>query len=334
MTEAIRLLAALLTRTAGTAVAVAAVTPLSGGASSATFAVDAIRNGTPWPLIFQRAEGQVGQPAAGARAMPKRLQAELQRTAGAHGVPVAAVVAVAEPDDGLGDGFVMERVGGESLAPRWLKGEGFAAARAAMTAQCGAALARIHATPLDAVAHLPLAGGSAAAQSAAMFAMYRGFGVDEPAFDLAFAWLRERLGDAPARVLCHGDFRSGNFIVDARGLAAVLDWELAHLGDHHADLGWLCVNAWRFGYWQNAVGGFGDRAELYAAYEAAGGAPVDPALAHVWEVYGTLRWGMSCLQLADDHLSGRVRSVERAAIGRRVTEVAADLLWLLEHGSI
>jgi aminoglycoside phosphotransferase (APT) family kinase protein len=324
----------LLARATGAPVSVARVVALSGGASSATFAVEAMRDGVAWPLIFQRGEGQIGPPAAGAKAMPKRVQAELQRIAGAHGVPVAEVVAIAAPEDGLGDGFVMARVEGESLAPKWLKDEGFAAARAAMTAQCGAALARIHAIPLAAVAHLPLVGGTARAQLAAMFALYLGFGVDEPAFDLAFAWLAERLGDAPARVVCHGDFRSGNFIVDGGGLAAVLDWELAHLGDHHADLGWLCVNAWRFGHWQHAVGGFGDRAALYAAYEAAGGAAVDQALAHVWEVYGTLRWGMSCLQLADDHLSGRVRSVERAAIGRRVSEVAADLLWLLEHGSI
>ncbi|QYE34500.1 phosphotransferase family protein [Polymorphobacter sp. PAMC 29334] len=318
-------LAALLKR-AGHDATVERVTPLSGGASSATFAVEALRNGTPWPLIFQRGEGQIG--------MAKSVQAELQRISGAHGVPVAPVIAIASPDDNLGDGFFMARVEGESLASRWLKGDVFAAARAAMTAQCGAALARIHAIPLDAVAHLPLARGTAAAQCAAMFALYRSFGVDEPAFDLAFAWLAERIGDAPARVVCHGDFRSGNFIVDERGLAAVLDWELAHLGDHHADLGWLCVNAWRFGQWQRPVGGFGERAELYAAYEAAGGAAVNPARAHVWEVYGTLRWGMSCLQLADDHLSGRVRSVERAAIGRRVTEVAADLLWVIEHGSI
>jgi aminoglycoside phosphotransferase (APT) family kinase protein len=45
----------------------------------------------------------------------------------------------------------------------------------------------------------------------------------------------------------HGDFRLGNVIVDEHGLAAVLDWELAHLGDPVEDLGWLCVAAWRFG---------------------------------------------------------------------------------------
>ncbi len=99
-------------------------------------------------------------------------------------------------------------------------------------------------------------------QNERLFDHYRGFGVDEPVFDLAFAWLRERLPGAPPTVVCHGDFRSGNFIVGDAGLRAVLDWELAHLGDRHADLGWLCVNAWRFGQWRQPVGGFGDRAEL------------------------------------------------------------------------
>ena len=106
-------LAALLSRTVGGAVTVPAVTPLSGGASSATFAIDAVRDGRAWPLIFQRGEGGPG--------MAKAVQADLQRIAGAHGVPVAPVVAIAGPGDGLGDGFVMARVGGESLAPKWLQ---------------------------------------------------------------------------------------------------------------------------------------------------------------------------------------------------------------------
>lgn len=331
----IEALTALLRR-AGHEATVTAVTPLTGGASSATFAVDALRGGVPWPLIFQRgAGGGEGCGAGGAAAgMPKHVQAALQQIAGAHGVPVAAVVAVAAPDDGLGDGFVMVRIAGESLAPKWLRGDGFAAARAALTGQCAAALAALHAVPLAAVAALPLPTGSAREQNVRLFAHYRSFGVDEPVFDLAFAWLHEHLPDVPPTVVCHGDFRSGNFIVDSTGLDAVLDWELAHLGNPHADLGWLCVNAWRFGQWQRPVGGFGDRGTLYAAYRAAGGAPVDPDLAHVFEVSGTLKWGISCLQLADDHLSGRVPSVERAAIGRRVSEVAADLLHLLKYGTI
>ena len=73
----------------------------------------------------------------------------------------------------------------------------------------------------------------------------------------------------------HGDFRHGNLIIGPDGVRAVLDWELAHLGDPMEDLGWICVNSWRFGEIDKPVGGFGTREELFAGYEAAG-RRVDP----------------------------------------------------------
>ncbi len=320
---------ALLARAGHADCRVDSVTALSGGAASATYAVAVDRGGRPWPLILQCAAA--GSVAPGS--LPKADQAALQRLAGQHGIPVAGVVAVLTPADGLGEGFVMEAVAGEALAPKWLRGAEFAAGRAAMTGQCATVLARLHAIPIANVAGLALPTGRTDEALARMIGHYRSFGVDSPVFDLAFAWLAERCGAGVPHSIVHGDFRSGNFIVDHNGLAAVLDWELAHLGEGAEDLGWLCVNAWRFGVWQKPVGGFGDRDALYDAYAAAGGS-VDRGRAHVWEVWGTLRWGMSCLQLGNDHVSGRVRSVERAAIGRRVSEVELDLLHLIRHGDI
>ncbi len=312
-------------------VPVAGIEALSGGASSATYAVDAVRgDGTAWPLILQcAAAGSV--PEGG---LPRRDQALLQQRMHGCGLPVAEVVHVLAPDDGLGEGYVMARLPGEALAPRWLKRPEYAPARAVLVEQVAGVLARLHALPLDVADGLALPSGSTAEGLARMFANYRRFGVDSPVFDLAFAWLRERVGDRPAHSIVHGDFRSGNFLVAPDGLVAVLDWELAHLGDGHEDLGWLCGNAWRFGLWDRPVGGFGMREALYAAYEAAGGGPVDRARAQLWEVWGTLKWGIACLQLGDDHVSGRVASVERAAIGRRVTEVELDLMHIFAKGSI
>jgi aminoglycoside phosphotransferase (APT) family kinase protein len=323
-------LAGVLSRAGAGTIVVGRITALTGGAASATYAVDAVRDGQPWPLILQCAAA--GSVSAGA--LPKADQAALQMLAHRHGMPVAAVVAVLERGDSLGEGFVMARVAGEALAPRWLRGEAFAGARAALTGQCARVLAQLHRIPMVEVAGLALPTGRTEAARARMFEHYRSFGVDSPVFDLAFAWLAERCGDAEPTSIVHGDFRSGNFIVDENGLAAVLDWELAHLGEGAEDLGWLCANAWRFGHWQKPVGGFGERAALYDAYAEAGGARVDRARAHMWEVWGTLRWGMSCLQLGNDHVSGRVRSVERAAIGRRVSEVELDLVHLIRFGDI
>jgi aminoglycoside phosphotransferase (APT) family kinase protein len=126
----------------------------------------------------------------------------------------------------------------------------------------------------------------------------------------------------------HGDFRLGNLLVDRSGLVAVLDWELAHLGDPLADLGWFTVRAWRFGG-AGEVAGLGSIDELVDAYENAGGASVDRDALRWWQVMGTLRWGVICMLQASTHLSGASRSVELAAIGRRVCENEYDVLRLL-----
>ncbi|MFC4007116.1 phosphotransferase [Nonomuraea purpurea] len=78
------------------------------------------------------------------------------------------------------------------------------------------------------------------------------------------------------RIRCrvHDDFRNGNLIVGSKGLRAVLDWEPAHACDPLEDLEWLCVKTWRFGS-PLPAGGFGGHPALVAAYESAGGPPVD-----------------------------------------------------------
>ena len=170
----------------------------------------------------------------------------------------------------------------------------------------------------------------AAATLAWYEAVFRRTGACRPVLELAFRHLRACLPPPVAPCLVHGDFRTGNIMVDPRaGLVAVLDWELAHMGDPAEDLGWLCVNSWRFGAVERAVGGFGDLADLLAAYAQAGGAPVSPARVHYWQMVGSLKWAVMCLMMYEIFRSGADASLERAAIGRRVSECEADLLHLL-----
>jgi hypothetical protein len=129
-------------------------------------------------------------------------------------------------------------------------------------------------------------------------------------------------------VSLHGDFRMGNLLVGPDGLRAVLDWELAHAGDPAEDLGWLCAPAWRFGG-AGAVGGFGDVPAFLDAYAAAGGDVIDEPRLEWWLVYATVKWATICAMQASSHLSGARRSVELAAIGRRVCESEWDLFVLL-----
>jgi hypothetical protein len=120
----------------------------------------------------------------------------------------------------------------------------------------------------------------------------------------------------------------GNLLLGPEGLRGVLDWELAHAGDPAEDIGWLCAPAWRFGG-AGVVGGFGDLDELLRAYAAAGGEAMDAGRVHWWQVYATVKWATICALQASAHLSGSTRSVELAAIGRRVCESEWDLFSLL-----
>jgi aminoglycoside phosphotransferase (APT) family kinase protein len=246
--------------------------------------------------------------------------------AAAAGVPVAEIVHVLVPADGVGAGYVMQRVEGEALAPRILREDTYAAARAGLARQCGEAAARIHGLDL---ASLPgLRTLEPATQLDNYRQMYDSYGDPHPVFDWAFRWLVERAPETREPRLVHGDFRHGNLIVGPDGLRAVLDWEGAHLGDPMEDLGWICVYSWRFGG-PHPVGGFGSRADLYAGYEAAGRGAVDPARVRWWEIFGSLRWGIICQSMGFSHLYGYVRSVEKAAIGRRSSETEIDLLNLI-----
>ena len=80
------------------------------------------------------------------------------------------------------------------------------------------------------------------------------------------------------------------------------------------------------------VGGFGDYEDLFRGYERVSGRQVDREAVRWWELFGTVWWGAGCMRQAWRHLSGAERSVELAAIGRRVREQEYDVMVLLEDG--
>jgi thiamine kinase-like enzyme len=217
----------------------------------------------------------------------------------------------------------MDRLEGETIARKLLRDDEWATARSRLVGQAGAALARIHQLSLDELPTL-----READQLAEMRALLDSLGRALPAFELTLRQLERSRPASPGRTVVHGDFRLGNLMVGPEGLAGVLDWELAHVGDPVEDLGWYCVRAWRFGSALPA-GGTGTREDLLAAYAEAGGGDIDPEALRWWELLGTLKWGLICVLQSDAHLNGLSRSVELAAIGRRVCENEWDVLGLL-----
>ena len=92
------------------------------------------------------------------------------------------------------------------------------------------------------------------------------------------------------------------------------------------------MKSWRFGNADRVAGGFGSLDALLDAYADAGGAPVDEDAVRFWVLLGTVKWGVICVGRAFGHSKGLLRSVEMAALGRRVAEMEWDLLDLLDGG--
>ena len=289
------------------------LTRLSGGASRETWRF--VADGRA--LILQR------QRSGDTRDMA--TEAGALRAALAAGVPVAELVASGDGDSPLGASFmVLTAIEGETIARKILRDAAYASARNVLPDQLGAALARLHAADASSVPGL-LAPDQVQQYREVLDALAQ----PHPTFELVFKWLDAHRPASTRITMVHGDFRLGNIIVGSDGLRAVLDWELAHVGDPMEDLGWLCVKAWRFGS-SKPVAGVGDYAQLFDAYEAAGGGAVDPEVVRWWEVLGTMKWGIMCIMQANAHLAGFSRSHELAAIGRRVCENEHDLFLALE----
>jgi aminoglycoside phosphotransferase (APT) family kinase protein len=237
------------------------------------------------------------------------------------GVPVPAIIAADDHTEEFGRPYmIMERVEGETLARHILRDDEFTGARANFAQQCGEILARLHS-----VDHAKVPGLANEDQLERWTDILRLSGAAVPTFEWALRYLQSNRPTSHEPALVHGDFRLGNLIVGPDRIEAVLDWELVHLGDPLEDLGWLCARPWRF-RGPGPVGGMGEYDDLLAAYERESGTAVDGEELRWWEVFATLRWGVICLLQAARHLSGSERSVELAAIGRRVAETELDLL--------
>lgn len=329
-----RILSTIVCREVAGVDALLRVERLSGGASQETYRLTVNAGGREQLLAMRRAPGGMvpeehveGHPGLDVEAM-------LMRAARAAGVPEPEVHYVLEPEDGLGAGFIMQWLEGEALGARITRSEEFADLRPRLAYECGETLARIHAIDLDATGlrdHLDAIEPETFVRQT--WERYQDLDTPEPMIDYAAQWLLQHLPQAPEMALVHNDFRNGNFMVTPEGINAVLDWEIAHIGDPMRDLGWICTNSWRFGG-DGPVGGFGTREDLFAGYEAVSGTTVDPERVRFWEVFGSYWWAVGCLGMAEHYRTGPDKTVERPAIGRRSSECQIDCVNLIIPGPV
>ena len=306
---------------------------LSGGASQETYRIEIkTSNGNLSHALRRSAGGEIAEvtaehPGLGTEAMLIDAAKKAQ-------VPVPDIYYVLQDEDQLGAGFIMAWLEGETLGARIVRSDKYKTLRNGLAAECGRLLARIHAIDLDdSKLREQLTEVSPKEFVEQIWEKYQALETPQPMIDYTARWLLGHLPDNFESCLVHNDFRNGNLMVSEEKVVAVLDWELAHIGDPMRDLGWICVNSWRFGSTQ-PVGGFGEYEELFQAYELESGKPLNRKSVKFWEVFGSFWWSVGCLGMAEHYRNGPDQSVERPAVGRRSSECQIDCVNLLIPGRV
>lgn len=307
---------------------------LSGGASQETYRIELTRGGKPAVLALRRASGGIeGEVTAAHPGLA--VEALLMQAAAQAGVPEPKVHYVLRSEDGVGAGFIMQWLDGFTLGAQIVKTPELAEIRPQLARRCGEVLAQIHGIDLVASGlDQHLQHQSAEEYVRQTWQRYQDFNTPQPMIDFTARWLLDHLPENTTPALVHNDFRNGNVMIDVSGIVAVLDWEVAYIGDPMRDLGWILTHSWRFGRDDLSVGGFGEVADLFAGYESVSGTSVDPEAVRFWQIFGSFWWSVGCLGMAEHYRNGPDKTVERPAVGRRSSECQVDCVNLLIPGSV
>jgi aminoglycoside phosphotransferase (APT) family kinase protein len=309
--------------------------PLAGGAIQENWGLDArVTGGTldGAQRLVLRAAGETGVPSS----LDRLQEFAVLKTAFGAGVTVPEpLFACADPSVFGKPFFVMHRVAGTAAAHRITRDPSLEPMLPDIAEQLGRELARIHTIrpPRPDLAFLAPYAESGPSRQIANFRAY----IDthpnpRPVLEWGIRWLETHCLPPVEPVLCHHDFRTGNYLLDGARLTGILDWEFAGWGDPHEDIGWFCSRGWRFARLDREAGGIADRIPFYRGYESASGRSIDPARVHFWEVLASVRWAVIALQQSDRHILGGEHSLDLALTGRRATECELAILMLLDPG--
>ncbi len=252
----------------------------------------------------------------------------------------AAGVRVPEPlglcaDEGvLGKPFyVMRRVEGTALGHVLANDAKWTGDRVALAETLGEQLARIHTIvpPRDDLSFLPMPDGKPALAAIAGYRKWLdGYRMPRPALELGLRWLERHAPARGAVVLCHRDYRTGNYMADASGVTGILDWEFAGWGDPDEDIGWFCAKCWRFGQVSREAGGIGARDDFLRGYSKIAGRTVGADAIRYWEIMAHARWAVIALQQGERFVGGGEMSLDLALTGRRIAELEYELLAMID----
>ena len=148
-----------------------------------------------------------------------------------------------------------------------------------------------------------------------------------PVAEAAIRWLRRHPPPPAQRLaLVHGDYRTGNFLYTPEGdIAAVLDWEMAHLGDPLEDLAWSLDPLWS---WPNPglAGRLLPHKHAIRFWERSSGLKVDLSLFHWWRVFAAVKGIGIWISSSEDFHRGSAKDPILALAGWLMTDRQQQIL--------
>jgi aminoglycoside phosphotransferase (APT) family kinase protein len=324
-------LTAYLTRTNGADTQVENLARISGGASRETYRYDAVVEGVRSGFILRR------DPPGSLIETDRRAEFLAIRSFAGKGVGAPDAVVLEESGAELERPFfIMRRVeGGVTSSP--FAPDPFGSQAAAVGDQFFSFLGRIAAEPLPG---LPILEVQEPPEPALCWQRELDYwaGVIEadeqhpqPIVRAAIRRLRRHPPPAPPRIsVVHGDYRSGNFLHDGSGrIVAVLDWEMAHLGDPLEDLAWACDPLWSNPA-DPRISGMVEREEALAIWSQASGLAVDPKAMDWWSLFASVKgqaiWTSSAKEWRDGGFSEPILAFSGWYTARRHDEILAERL--------
>jgi aminoglycoside phosphotransferase (APT) family kinase protein len=155
-----------------------------------------------------------------------------------------------------------------------------------------------------------------------------------PLMTLAARWLRENAPPIDHVSLVHTDFRKGNFLFDADTgrITAILDWELAHLGDRHEDVAYFLSPIFT-GFDENnqlLAGGMMPREQFLEQYEALSGLPLDAKKLDYYALFNAWRGAINMVATATRCMIGQ-KTHQDIRLGWIGCTSTISLTWLHEE---
>ena len=331
-------LAQFLAKASGAdAVEISSLAPLRGGAIQENWAVHAQFSGGSF-AGEQHLVLRMAAPTGVAASLGRLEEFAVLKAAFGAGVTVPEPLWASDDARIIGKPFfTMRRVAGTAAAHRITRDPTIDPALPAIAETLGRELARIHSIrpPRADLAFLVPPEKIRPAQQIAAFRAYLdGHPMPRPVLEWGIRWLETHVPPPIDPVLCHHDFRTGNYMLNGSALTGILDWEFAGWGDPHEDIGWFCSKGWRFARLDREAGGIAERSPFYLGYERESGRSVDPQRVFFWEVLASVRWAVIALQQSDRYMVAGERNLDLALTGRRATECELEILMLLDTDGV